>query len=406
MATRLLDDKTISLESFTSDLLQGVGALVEESGGVLEALLPEAHQQAFEGDGLLRLAFDPETARRSGAQYVTVASPLTERLLYLAGQIGLTTRWYVNGLRWPQQRAIDIGKWKARFTNARLVYDGVEFPFACHYVLFNFQVSYLSDEKREEVRSVVVDAETLQPAPRPLERWERMALDARREFHASGIDALPDVDRLSVVYHRAVQLLRRQVAETVAHHRRRASRHMEMEKLRVSSFYDDTRHELQRRLARTEDPERRATLERKIEACEVESGAKLADVEAKHRLRLQVSPVNSAIITQPKVRGRVKVENRYATSVANVVFDPLTGELELPSCQVCHDPALSVHLCANGHLACESCILPCSACKREHCLNCGVGACAMCGRALCSHSQNLCPTCGRVTCEEHRGRCH
>ncbi len=99
------------------------------------------------------------------------------------------------------------------------------------------------------------------------------------------------------------------------------------------------------------------------------------------------------------------MQNRYATSEASVVFDPLTGSLELPSCDVCHEGAGTVSLCGNGHLACEGCILTCSACSREHCRDCGC-ACSVCGRALCSHSQSRCPACGQVTCLDHRGRCH
>lgn len=406
MALKLLDNQTESLHGFTADLLQAVGGLVEEQAGVLEVVLPDERQELFDGEAFLRLAFDPETAERAGARYLAVGSPLTERLLSLADGIGLTARWYINGLRWSQQRAIDLSRWRARFTNARFTFDGVEFPFACHYILFNFQVSYLSDEKREEVRAVAVDAGSLQAAPRLQEGWSRMSLEPRRAFHVSDVDNLPDATRLSAVYERAIQLLRRRIDEGIASFKRRASRHLEMEELRINSFYDDTRSELERRLERTEDPERKKTLQRKIEACEAERAAKLADVAAKHRLRVTVTPLNAAVITQPKVRGRLKVENRYANATASVVLDPLTGELELPSCEVCHEGATSLHLCANGHLTCERCILTCSACKREHCLTCGVGACSVCGRALCAHSQNHCPTCGRVTCEDHKGRCH
>lgn len=394
------------LETFVAELLQGLGALVDERDGVLEAILPDAHRDVLGGGEFLRLAFDPYTAERAGAQHVSLGSALADELIALAGTLGGVTRWYINGLRWSQRRAIHLDQWKAGFANARISYDDAEYPFACHYLLFNFQVSYLSDEKREEVRTVILDAGTLQPALKLEEGWQRMRLEPARAFHVTDVDRLPDAARLAAIYRRAVQLLQHQIAESVASYRRRASRHFEMESVRINTFYDDTREELRRRSDRTEEAERRKTLEQKMEASEAERERKLADVSAKHHLRVSLTLLNAAVITQPKVRGRVQVQNRYASAEASVVFDPLTGSLELPSCHVCHDGAAIIHLCANGHLACEGCILACSACSREHCRNCGVGACTVCGRVLCAHSQSRCPACGLVTCQEHRGRCH
>ena len=394
------------LETFAQELLHGLGALVEKRDGVLEAILPDAHQGALGEGGFLRLAFDPYIAEREKARYVSVGSPLADELIALAGSVGSVTRWYINGLRWSQRRAIHLDHWKARFVNSRISNDGMEFPFACHYLLFNFQVSYLSDEKREEVHTVVVDSGTLQPAPTLQAEWQRMRLEPKRDFYVPDAERLPDAARLAAVYQRAIELLQKQIANSVTSYRRRASRHFEMEGLRINAFYEDTGEELRRRLQRTEEPERRRILEQKIEASEAERQRKLADAAAKHHLRVGLTLLNAAVITQPKVRGRVQVQNRYATAEASAVFDPLTGALELPSCHVCHDGAGTIRLCSNGHLACEDEVLACSACSREHCRLCGVGACSVCGRPLCGQSQSRCPACGRVTCVDHRGRCH
>lgn len=406
MAAKSQNGSVGELEAFTQELLQGIGALVEYRQGVLEAVLPETHLGDLGGEGFARLAFDPYVAEKAGAQYLSLGSPLADELIAMASRMGSVTRWYINGLRWSQRRAIHLDQWKARFANARIFYDEMEIPFACHYLIFNFQVSYLSDEKREEVHTVVVDSGTLQPAPRLQEGWRRMRLEPKRDFYAPDADCPPNAASLTAAYQRSIQLLQIQIAATVATYQRRASRHFEMESLRINTFYDDTKDELRRRLERTEEPERRRTLEHKIEASEVERKRKLADAGAKHHLRVALSLLNAAIVSQPKVSGRVQLQNRYTTAEVSVVFDPLTGTLELPSCHVCHNGATTIHLCANGHLACDACILTCSACQRVHCRECGVGACSVCGRPLCAQSENRCPSCGQVTCLEHRGRCH
>ena len=103
-----------------------------------------------------------------------------------------------------------------------------------------------------------------------------------------------------------------------------------------------------------------------------------------------------------------RIENRYASVRREVVWDPLLHRVESVLCDACKLPTYRLHLCANGHLACDDCVLHCSACKREFCRLCeaDMGACAVCNRPLCVYSQIRCKTCGQVTCQEHQGQCH
>ena len=151
----------------------------------------------------------------------------------------------------------------------------------------------------------------------------------------------------------------------------------------------------------------RPTLE-KLAFAHAERERKLADVEAKYRLRIHLELINTVLISQPKITLRVRVENRYASVEPTFVWDPLLHRVEPPLCQVCGRPSPRVYLCANGHLADEECILHCAFCKRVFCTLCkdDVGVCAVCGKPLCVHSQIRCPVCGQVTCQEHVGQCH
>ena len=319
-----------------------------------------------------------------------------------------------------------------KLTNARfLPASGVEFAFACHHVLFNFRVAYVSDEKREEIRTVVVDATTLQPAPLLQQLWEGLpehpgdtcyfpeslrpagaswpapvSLDVRPEFQLSDADRLPDARELGTLYRRAGELLEEQIADTLGTYRRRAARRLEMERQRINTFYDDTEAELRKRLARAETDDRRRSIEAKLEANRLDREHKLADIAARYRLRVVATLLSAALMTQPKVRTHVRIENRYSSAELAVILNPLTGQLELPTCASCHAATASLHLCANGHVVCDDCALPCAFCQREHCRDCGVGACAVCGRPICPTHQARCPTCGKVTCPEDRGRCH
>ncbi|MBI4493746.1 MAG: hypothetical protein HY690_13220 [Chloroflexi bacterium] len=420
------------LKALAVDVFRAVGALVEEDGGgLVEVLLPDAYQDRLDGASFLRLAFDPQAPLPPDAQLVTIGSPLTEQIVTLAEDLGLAARWYVNGLKWSQRQAIGLDRWRARFTNARFLGDGVEMAFACHHVLMNFRVSYVSDEKREELRTVVVDVHSLQPAPLLQRLWARLpassegvftipaelrpagvtwsrpvAVMPQPDFYLSDRDELPSRGTLETLHQRTVALLEREIAESIATYQRHAARQLELERLRIETFYADSEAELQRRLERAETDERRAAVQAKIEAGRLDCQRKLADIQAKHRLRVVVQLLNAAFITQPKVRTHVKVENRYASAGLDVVLDPLTMELELPTCQSCAEVMASVHLCAAGHLVCDACARPCAFCKREYCRDCGMATCAVCGRPICPQSQVRCSTCTQVTCPDDRGRCH
>ena len=253
----------------------------------------------------------------------------------------------------------------------------------------------------------MVDSPSLQSGHRLQQAWDKLHIAPHREFDAVGMDSLPDAERLNVIHRRAATILERQIADSIGAYRKRTTRSLELENLRINTFYGDTEAELKRRAARADaTEERRETIQRKIEASNLERQRKLADIAAKHRLRVVFTLLNAAVITQPKVRSTVRVENRYASTDLPMAFDPLTGELELPVCEVCLEATEVVHLCANGHIACPNCILPCSACKREYCRMCGVGTCSVCGQPVCSHSEVRCPVCGKTTCPADKGKCH
>lgn len=423
---------SLDLRSLALDIFKAIGALTEENGeGTVAVVVPDAYQACMGEQGFLRLAFDTHGTVPPDAQLVTIGSPLADQILALAGEFGRTTRWYVNGLRWARRQAIALDRWRGRFVNARFLMDGVELPFCCHYLLMTFRVSYISDERREELRTVVVDSGSLQPSLLLQRLWESppslagdvlyfpdrlrpagvswpqpVFLASRPDFYISGMDQLPGWNDLELIYKRALTLLERQVADSIATYQRRTARLSDVERARVTAFYDDTEAELLRRMSRADSDDRRRALQAKLEACRLERGRKLADIVAKYRLRVVFKLLNAAVITQPKVRTRLKVENRHSSADLMVVFDPLTGEIELPTCASCYEATECVHLCANGHLACESCIHACDFCKREWCRDCGIESCVLCKRSVCPANMVRCDVCGRVTCPDHRGRCH
>jgi len=192
--------------------------------------------------------------------------------------------------------------------------------------------------------------------------------------------------------------------------RRRAARYLELDRARLTEYYDDIARDLQRRIERASDDARRASLEDKLAAAQAEREAKLADVEAKYRLRVELELINLQVITQPKRLLPVRIENRTARVERTVVWDPLLHRIEPLVCDVCGRAATRLTLCTGGHLAHAECLLAeqCVDCKRVYCCLCAdqMSRCVVCDRPVCVHSLNRCRICGRATCREHVGLCH
>jgi len=421
------------LETFVLRFLESHGALLDRPAyGLVDAVLPDEVSHQLGVDGYLRLTFNEGVAAANpGATHLTYGHPLVDQITDAARETGHAVHWYIGQVRLQKPDLFQVIQKEIGLVNARLQpeKEGKPRPQLHHYLRFSFKVAFVSDEKQEQLVSVLIDVNSGQPAWELDEAWGRVFLEreawlvdvpqAPLAWHpkapsgalaARAVDAADPLaeDALHVLQERAAQAVARKAAPTLEALHRRTARRLELDLARLQSFYDDTEADLRRRLARTEDTGRRGSLEEKLAFAQADREHKLADVRAKYRLRLVLDLINVALITQPKLALAARVENRYASVRRDFIWDPLLHRVEPMLCDVCQAPSLRLHLCANGHLACNVCVLYCSACKREFCKLCraDMSACVVCNRPLCTHSRIRCRVCGQVTCQEHEGQCH
>jgi len=409
-----------TLQDFVLAYCEEVGALVERPAyNLVDVLLPDEIARRLQTDTYLRLAFSEEVATaHPDALHLTYGHPLLERIEEDVRGRGQAIHWFINDVRLAKSGLFEVIQKEIGLPNARLRLpkNAMARPQLHHYVRFNFKVALITDEKQEEFVSAIMDLHSGQPA-RALEEV-RSPLPLEREYRLRPLpDAPPlwrpdlpllSVERLTWLQELAGQVVAQKLEPRIRALQRRTARRLELDHARLEAYYDDTATELKRRMARTVDEDRRRSLEEKLAFTHAERERKLADVEAKYRLRLVLNLINVAFITQPKLALEATVENRYTSITYTFVWDPLLRRVDPPLCQACGQPRYRLHLCTNGHLAGDECILHCSACKREFCTLCqdDMGACAVCGKLLCVHSQIRCKVCGRVTCQEHVGQCH
>lgn len=332
---------------------------------------------------------------------------------------------FINNVRTDKRGLLSLAREALAFPNARLseVPRQSEVVAVCHYARFSFKAALITDEKWEQLVSVVMDVQAGFAVPElaPLERLVRLEDEPSLDRHLPALVRwLPGQAPLSRLLldrllERAVDAAMQELAAPLGVLRRRAARYLELDRARLQEYYDDISRDLRRRLDRAGDlPEdqaqRRASLEDKLAAAGAEREAKLADVEAKYRPRVELELTNLQFIHQPKVLLPVHIGTRSTTVERIVVWDPILHRIEPLACDVCGQSATRLMLCSGGHLAHEHCLLPeqCVDCKRLYCRRCAgqVSHCAVCQRPVCVPSLNRCGECGRATCREHAGLCH
>ena len=439
------------LADFVLSALRQAGGIVDPPAfGLYDVLLPEEVARRWRVPAYQRLSFGAELpatassrwsgigeaspgakadrAAGTGTEEVTSVGyghPLVETLMEEVRAEPACTRVFVNSVRTDKRGLFQLARQSLSFPNARLseVPQQGEVVAVCHYLRFYFKAALITDEKREQLISIVMDAQTGLAVPdlAHIERLARLEEEPSRDSHLpAAVRWSPGHTPLSRpvldgLLERATGAALHELAVPLEALRRRASRYLELDRARLNEYYDDIARDLKRRLDRAGDvpenrPQRRAVLEDKLAATQAEREAKLADVEAKYRQRVELELINLQVIHQPKVLLPVHIGNRSARVERVVVWDPLLHRLEPLACDVCGQAATRLALCSSGHLAHEDCLLPeqCVDCKRLYCRLCAgqMSRCAVCERPVCVSSLNRCGECGRATCREHMGQCH
>ena len=393
-----------------------VGGLVEPPAyGIYEILLPEDVAARWGIEPLQHLTFEAAN-RQDGVTYLHYGHALVETIVNELHWQSANGLFYINHVR-PEKPGLYPAIEKAlSFPNAKLfpVPAATEQIRLHHYIRFNFKASLIADEKREFILPVWMDVQNGYPVKGA--DIERLALLETENLYQNTPPAAtfwsnepPLASKtVSTLLDRASQAVADELGETLGHMQKRLKRYLELDRARLNEYYSDLLKDGERRLQKAE-ADHRPVLEAKIAAITAERETKLADVEQKYHLQLQVELLNLAVITLPKLD--LTVEIRMRTSVARrmVSWNPLLHIVEPLACDVCSQSGMTLLLCENGHLAHAECLAPqCVSCKRIYCQKCAheVQTCAVCERPVCVHSLTRCATCLRVTCSEHVGECH
>jgi hypothetical protein len=265
------------LADFVLNYCQEAGAIVEPPAyGVHEVLLPDDLAARLGVPAYQRFAFDDtlaaqRTLEADGADEVTHLSYghlLVESLVEAARQVPACARLYVNAVRLDKRGLADLARQALSFPNARLVEvpdqnnePNTESPALGHYVRFHFKAALITDEKREQLLSVLMDAQGGYAVKELAEIERQVTLETTPGFEHLPVMPpvwLPGEDPLSRqalegLLERAKRAALEELAEPLDSLQRRAARFLELDRARLEQYYDDIQRDLKRRLERAAD---------------------------------------------------------------------------------------------------------------------------------------------------------
>ncbi|MGB0387741.1 MAG: hypothetical protein ACPGWR_23230 [Ardenticatenaceae bacterium] len=414
------------LESFVLGYVEEIGGVVEPVGLAMhEVVIPDEVADMWGVPAYQSLAFsDSAEAEEMAFTRVSYNHSLVEQMVETARTEPACTRFYVNGLRLNKKGLAELAQESWTLPNARVVTlaHATVARTLTTYIRFNFKAACVSDEKQEQLVSVLMDAQggnlVADPDTIYLAATSRLSDPVLNQLSQAPVrwktaegerpkGPLTPVG-LQELLSRAQKAVLQSQEESLSQLQQRSNRFRELDEARLNEYYDEIEQDLRQRLANA-SLDRRVTLEGKLANIASERAAKLADVAERYQVHLELTLLNLMVIYQPKQILRVGIQNRATKIETYAVWDPLRHDLEGLACGVCHQTAQHLYLCHNGHLAHEDCLAPaCMDCKRVFCTTCAndVGECDVCHQPLCRHSRITCSKCGKGTCHAHRGHCH
>jgi hypothetical protein len=256
-------------------------------------------------------------------------------------------------------------------------------PAVARVLVLRCAYTATSDDRRAGLLDVAVNVTTRSTMggllPALLERVRRVAPDAS----SSGADAPPELDVAGIA--RLVDAaLPARIEDVLAPFLAGLRRRLERDRVRLQSYYLQLLDESSQRVGRARrSPDggdaARKREEQRCTAIRRDHEAKLADLETKYALEVEVRPVQVLEVIAPVQRFRVRVLRRKASREIALDFFPFAARLEPPPCDDGFSSDRTRLACDEAvHLVSPRGLASCSRCQKPYCRACHTKACPRC----------------------------
>jgi len=159
-------------------------------------------------------------------------------------------------------------------------------------------------------------------------------------------------------------------------------RRLDRDLRRVHDYFNDLRTESLLRLRKHPAAETENTRERlRLEAIAREYGAKVADLQQKYALRVDVAWSQTLEVVMPVQRVEILIRRRKGERRITLDWNPLARKLDIPPCEYSYTQSPVRLACDDRlHLTCPAAQAPCADCAKAYCRACHPLQCPKCRR--------------------------
>ena len=308
------------LVSFHSDVLERVRPLIEERGGLAQAILPAVEGRRPEFEALLAQGFG-----------------------------------FANGV--ARLRAVtEASVW---------------------YLVVHLKAIAVSEEKRETLLTLAFNCQTGAEVDEIAPLLESRL--AGGSSAAAGGEIPPSYEGL---LRRIAARARRAAPPLFTDFEKSLTRRLMRDLQRLTDYYTDIAAELEKKIARKQQAGEPAEREQaKLEATRQEMARKLANQRERYAMSIRLEPI-AALQARMKVPLlELTLWRRKRSRETSWAYNPLLKRIERPACEACFEPIRQIWLCDDRvHLLCSGCAV-CPTCRKETCRLCHPRGCPRCPAA-------------------------
>jgi hypothetical protein len=366
---------------FAARLLEYDGALVEriEPGG-LEVLAPAPLAHELQIPELARFGFAAELP--AGAERIGLESDWLERFGHMLGARGQVARVTLP-VALPRltnpERIVEH-----TFSLQNAVYRLLNVtPAWTRYLVVLFRVTAFSDEKREGIIKLGFNLASGSALDPMIDELLARAIETAGTNDASPrVSAqLPSDWAPGQLKSRVARAFPERVEAHLAPFLKGMQRRLERDLARVHDYFDSLRAEsllrLQKQIGSTDTEIARERL--RLEAIAREYEAKVADLQQKYALSVDVAWSQTLEIVMPVARLEILIKRRKGERRIMLDWNPLARKLDIPPCEWSHTRSAVRMVCDDMlHLISPKAHAPCANCDKAYCRACSPVQCPKC----------------------------
>lgn len=143
------------------------------------------------------------------------------------------------------------------------------------------------------------------------------------------------------------------------------------------------------------------TIRKEIEKLDKEEVFTINDEKQKHAVSMDTKLTNTTVLYYPLYHLNLLLEDGLLKKNFQIIYDPLTSEMQNTNCESCEKQMKQIALCKTGHVCCPTCLFRCGSCGGQFCKDCLKDKCNSCGSPICESCKRICKKCKRTYCKQH-----